>query len=486
MAASSKAEYLKRYMSEDADQKPQKKKRKKLKAPNVKKVSGLRIVDDDVDFDSLLPENIDNAKEEDLYDDQAPTIAEVIDERPEHIKQLEQYRTSNKWKTMENISDDENGKNSGPRNTRHDSDSDASPPRKKRHDSDSDASPPRKMRHDSDSDASPPRKKRHDSDSDASPPRKKRHDSDSGASPPRKKSFSSSNKSKEESRNGSRSSAKSKTHRKDTDSDNSPPRKSDRKDSDNSSRRRRSDYSPDLDPSRGKEKLSQKSRVKRSRFEPAESPPPTSKKSAEKMKKTLAGAKAGLQSAKDMKEELEALRTRENKAFSKIDDEVLGKNAATVVRDKSGKRRNLEAERAEEAEEEAKKAKQAEKYNQWGKGLKQTEFKEQNVQDTLHEMSKPLARYKDDADLDEMLKNQERDGDPMLAFLKKKKSAKTKKPAFPRYSGPAPPPNRFNMMPGYRWDGVNRSNGFEKSFYAKQAEKKANREQAYKWSIEDM
>lgn len=37
-------------------------------------------------------------------------------------------------------------------------------------------------------------------------------------------------------------------------------------------------------------------------------------------------------------------------------------------------------------------------------------------------MSKPLARYKDDEDLDAHLRAQERDGDPMLAMLTKKKS----------------------------------------------------------------
>ena len=42
--------------------------------------------------------------------------------------------------------------------------------------------------------------------------------------------------------------------------------------------------------------------------------------------------------------------------------------------------------------------------------------------DELYEMSKPLARYADDEDLEKMLRERERDGDPMLAFMRKKSS----------------------------------------------------------------
>ena len=41
----------------------------------------------------------------------------------------------------------------------------------------------------------------------------------------------------------------------------------------------------------------------------------------------------------------------------------------------------------------------------------------------LHEMSKPLARYRDDKDLEIPLKERERAGDPMLAFIKNKGGA---------------------------------------------------------------
>lgn len=56
----------------------------------------------------------------------------------------------------------------------------------------------------------------------------------------------------------------------------------------------------------------------------------------------------------------------------------------------------------------------------------------------------------------------------------------------PVYKGPEPPPNRFNIRPGFRWDGVDRSNGFEKQFFNKISDRKAVQEQAYKWSVEDM
>lgn len=52
--------------------------------------------------------------------------------------------------------------------------------------------------------------------------------------------------------------------------------------------------------------------------------------------------------------------------------------------------------------------------------MKQVEDREEKLKNDLYEMNKPLARYADDADLDEELRKQEREGDPMLEYIKQK------------------------------------------------------------------
>lgn len=54
----------------------------------------------------------------------------------------------------------------------------------------------------------------------------------------------------------------------------------------------------------------------------------------------------------------------------------------------------------------------------------QSKSARKKLYDDLYEMSKPLARYAEDEDLEKRLKERDRDGDPMLAFIKKTRKVK--------------------------------------------------------------
>uniref|UniRef100_A0A8C9JL46 BUD13 homolog n=1 Tax=Panthera tigris altaica TaxID=74533 RepID=A0A8C9JL46_PANTA len=450
----------------------------------------MRIVDDDVSWTSISTTKPEKEEEED--DGDLPVVAEFVDERPEEVKQMEAFRSSAKWKLLGGHSEDlpshrhfrrDSLDSSPPRRVRHDT-PDPSPPRRVRHDT-PDPSPPRRVRHDT-PEPSPPRRVRHDTP-DPSPPRRP-HRHSSGMSPRRTHHDTpDSSLPRRACHNSSDSSvprrAQNNDSRKASDSDLSPPRQkqsSGHKDSDSdlSPPRNRPTYrssDSDLSPPRRK----QGAKSSDSDLSPPRRSQPLGKKAAH----MYSGARTGLVLT-DIQREQQELKKRdqETTAF-----EAEFQYAETVFRDKSGRKRNLKLERLEQRRKAEKDSEREELYAQWGKGLAQSRQQQQNVEDAVKEMQKPLARYIDDEDLDRMLREQEREGDPMANFIKKNKAKENKnKKVRPRYSGPAPPPNRFNIWPGYRWDGVDRSNGFEQKRFARLASKKAVEELAYKWSVEDM
>lgn len=143
---------------------------------------------------------------------------------------------------------------------------------------------------------------------------------------------------------------------------------------------------------------------------------------------------------------------------------------------------------------------------EWGKGLAQKREAEARMQELETEKDKPFARSRDDPELDRMLKERVRWGDPMAHLVKKKQfepgledlgdNEKMKESGFvipqeiPSHSwirrGLDAPPNRYGIKPGRHWDGVDRSNGFEKQMFKRMNERQATEREAYLWSVSDM
>ncbi|XP_040563562.1 uncharacterized protein [Lepeophtheirus salmonis] len=543
----SKVDYLKKYLSKTAEDAPdsctdlpeKKKKKKKKKDKKLPlKTPSMKIIDNDVFFGGS--EQKDNLDEEDCDEETAirlgrgeelPSVAGIIDSRPMDVIIKEKLSTG-EWKPLEGWNkdnapsgmlkvpqdikeeplsprsqgspehiredrrkqrhdssdeDDKRGQSSFHPRRRHDSSDEDSTSESRRnssqksvHSADAVKRAPSKKRDGSEhsdsrerssyrGDSMPRRRKRHDS-SDDSPPshlinqdqlQRKRHDS-SDESPPRKQ--------------------RPRIKKEPTDHDDlSPPRKIKQEpDSDASPPRRcpiKEELSSDASPPR--RSMKQEKRT----YDSDESPP---RNKSNLVSKTLDGKKAGLQDGKTLKREMDEIRNKERTTFSKLSNDVSGRGAETKVRGRLKEKEELKRKKKKENEipDEVK-----EKYTRWSKGIKQLEITQARIKEDLHEMDKPLARSKDDKDLDEYLRNIERDEDPMLKYIRKKKVKIVEKnggPQYPKYKGPTPFPNRFQILPGYRWDGVDRSNGFEKKLVEAANSKKARSEDALKWSQEDM
>ncbi|XP_026536754.1 BUD13 homolog [Notechis scutatus] len=514
----SKAEYLRRRYLEGSVAEADKKRRRKKRAAAA--AGGrMRIVDDDdVSWKSRPAEE---PEEEEADESDLPVVAEFIDERPDEVKWMETFRASNKWKLLgdqdeepqlfgcsastTSISSSETSRTNKKKHLL-----DQSPPRRHRH-AQPDLSPQRepsaggtnrvkgssgsqrelfsgersagqKYREAAEAAVSLPFKKASRAEGDLLPPRsnlqpqpttasakkRQRHDSEcsSGSSPTRRRTQATS----DSDLSPPRATGQPGTRQPNSPSDLSPPRRNRHKSSD-------SDLSP---PRRGAGRKSRSPSRVLPRHQTMES-----NGSSQRM---LSGDKAGLVSADLLRREQQERKKAGRSNNSKhLEDE--SRHAKTVFRDEMGRKRDLRQERLEQRKRAEEKSERDEQYAKWGKGLAQSRQQQQNVDDAVKEMQKPLARYIDDQDLDQMLREQEREGDPMADFMRKKKAAAKERQGAkekPKYNGPAPPLNRFNIWPGYRWDGVDRSNGFEKKRFARIASKKATQELAYKWSVEDM
>ena len=199
--------------------------------------------------------------------------------------------------------------------------------------------------------------------------------------------------------------------------------------------------------------------------------------------KMESGAHAGLQTADQVTAQLKRAQAEERARFLQDGDEHSGRGTETIYRDASGRIINVAMKRAEarkKAEEDAAKA-AAELEAQ--KGDVQRAAREERKEAMAEAKFMPVTRYADDVEMNEELKERERWNDPAARFISKRREGKSVS-GKPLYRGPAMP-NRYGIRPGHRWDGVNRGNGFESTYFAALNRRKNLKELDYAWQMDE-
>ncbi|KAH9616805.1 hypothetical protein KSS87_021755 [Heliosperma pusillum] len=528
-ASSSLKEYLKKYENNENEEKKRKKKKPKTVA------TGVLVVDEDPVWQK--PVNLEEEEEDEPEGE--PQVHEDVNVK--FMKRMELLKAKGSYNQ---ISEDGSGwvsvtetakcsdsvkamsDSSPPRNKKARFDTPSPEAGKKPSDSskgDSDLSPPRQGRRRNDSpsptrsggsgggdaaDLSPPRQRRRanrspspqlnskskslkDSIVDLSPPRKhgRRYDSpspepnnaldagyNSDLSPPRRQGRSQISHPTATARKMLVSNA----------DDLSPPRRAHPFKSSDS--RGSEDLSPPRKGRKGSDKINTRDNISQQISKEDLSPP--RKKTAEK--------KTGLITGKDVREEIAKIKKDEWSRFKEMDASASGQGAEPVYRFKGERVSKDEYLKLTKKQEKPK----VDKKLEWGKGLAQKREAEAELHDLELEKAKPFARSRDDPELDTMMKDRLRWGDPM-AHLVKRKQSDLMLPDFGdsesmKESGFIVPqeipshswlkrrldfePNRYGIKPGRHWDGVNRSNGYEKQLFKRTSEKKATELEAYLWS----
>ena len=158
---------------------------------------------------------------------------------------------------------------------------------------------------------------------------------------------------------------------------------------------------------------------------------------------------------------------------------ALGAGEDTVYRDRKGRKLEMLSQMMKGQEGGPKAPSTA---PTWGSGLAQQRQKDEKRARARDDAAGPLARYSIDAETDAEKRGAMRFDDPMAQHLSKKGPVSNK----PKYRGPPPPANRFNMPPGFRWDGVDRSNGYEKQYFLAKAKASTEASDAHAWATADM
>ena len=417
-----------------------------------------RYDSDDDDDDKPLSTG---RKRHDSDDDYVAPIVKRCDssgddsENPRHSKKKHGYDYNNNTRKMSTSHDSADPSLPSPKiKKRYDSDDEAPTKRKKRHDSDDEEQPTKvKKRYESDDESPTKRKKRYDSDDEEQPTKvKKRYDSDDGAPTKRKKRYDSDDEkqpTKVKKRYDSDEDRPKIKKRYDSDDEKQPTKVKKRYDSDEDRPKIKKRYDSDDDEENSRARMS-------------------------------SGHVSGLQKSGDFREaETKIQEKKKGIAQAMIDLHGVGE---TVYRDELGRKvdeiKNKKLPKMDEREQ---------AFLNQGRAQKEEEARLLEQYSALKEST--FARHADDKETNSMFKDELRDGDPMAAYATKKYAkarAASGKAQRPVYKGPPPKPNRYGIRPGYRWDGVDRANGFEDKVLAQKFSSQRKKEDAYRWSSADM
>lgn len=194
-------------------------------------------------------------------------------------------------------------------------------------------------------------------------------------------------------------------------------------------------------------------------------------------------ALVGLRTGEEVTAHLKKKAALERKKFEEEAAAGVGGKGETVYRDATGRRIDVEMKKAEarrKAEEEAKRKKEE---AEAARGDVQRAMKETQRERLKDAKSMTVARYKDDVEMNEELKQTERWNDPATAFITKKMKGKSVT-GRPLYQGSFEQ-NRYGIRPGHRWDGVDRGNGFEKKWWDARNRKRDRQNLEYAWEMDE-
>ena len=198
------------------------------------------------------------------------------------------------------------------------------------------------------------------------------------------------------------------------------------------------------------------------------------------------GTHAGLQSAAAVAAQFAKRKKEEAEAWEQESPSKNGpKKGAeeTVYRDATGRRIDISLRRAEARRELDEKARKEREEIEAQKGDVQRLQQRKRREELDEARFMPFARTIDDEEMNAELKEKERWNDPATQFLTPKNATKSKT-GRPIYKG-SWMPNRYGIVPGHRWDGVDRGNGWEAERFKAGNRARRNKELDFAWQMDE-